>query len=76
MQRRSSKVWLAEHFLHFGWALLGQECDCGHNRFNWLARLIGEGKWTDDLEPANLSTRLKYNVGNGLVQLHNRMMAR
>ena len=24
--------------LHFGWALFGQECDCGHNLFNWLAR--------------------------------------
>lgn len=68
------RAWIAEHLLHIGWALFGQECDCGHNRFNHLARWIGEGKWTDDLEPADLRTKIKWHIGNALVGVHNRMM--
>lgn len=73
-RRRSPKVWLAEELLHFGWALFGQECDCGFNRFNWLARLIGEGRWDDEGEPADLRTDIKFRVGCAFVAAHARLM--
>lgn len=63
--------WFAGHLLHFGWAFLGQECDCGHNRFNWLARLIGDGQWDDDGEPSNRLTRIKFEIGHWFVMQHN-----
>lgn len=73
---RSSRVWFAEHLLHFGWACFGQECDCGADRFNWLASRIGEGKWSDDGEPENLWTRIKFNVGHTFVMAHGLLMQR
>lgn len=72
--RRTLAVWLAEHMLHFGWALFGQECGCGANRFNWLARIIGEGNWTDDLEPKDSWTKIKFHTGHSLVTAHNYLM--
>lgn len=75
-QRRTFRIWLAEHFLHLGWALFGQECDCGANRFNWLARMIGEGQWDDEGEPANHRTWIKHWCGAGLVGLHGSLMPR
>lgn len=70
------RIWLAEHLLHFGWALFGQECECGHNRFNWLARRMSEGNWTEDLEPADRWTRIKFEVGDFFVRAHGRLMPR
>lgn len=65
------REWLREHLLHLGWALFGQESDCEYSRFNWLARWIGEGQWTEDLEPANLRTAIKFHVGHALVTASN-----
>jgi len=31
---------LGKHLIHFGWAIWGQECDCGHTPFNGLARVM------------------------------------
>jgi hypothetical protein len=53
--------------LHLGWAFLGQECDCGHNPFNWLARLIGPGKFDDD-KPHGF-TRITYPIGSFFYRL-------
>ncbi len=75
-ERRTIRIWFAEHLLHFGWAWFGQECGCGHNRFNWLARRIGEGKWDDEGEPANLWTKVKFEVGSFFVQAHGSLMMR
>lgn len=72
--KRPLRIWLAEHLLHFGWALFGQECDCGHNRFNWLARLIGEGEWDDDGDAVNLKTKIKFHVGHAFVLAHGQLM--
>lgn len=68
------RIWFAEHLLHFGWAIFGQECDCGHNRFNWLARWIGEGNWTDEGEPADRWTKIKFEIGHWFVMAHARLM--
>lgn len=68
------RIWLADQFLHLGWAFFGQECFCEHNNFNWLARLIGEGQWTDDGDPANWFTKIKFEVGDYLVNVHNYLM--
>ena len=73
-EKRSARIWLAEHLLHMGWALFGQECNCGYNRFNWLARTIGHGTWTDDGEPATMWTKIKFEIGHALVSAHNRLM--
>lgn len=75
-ERRPFRIWLAEHLLHIGWAIFGQECDCGYNRFNWAARIMGEGQWTDDLEPANRWTAIKHRVGELFVSAHGRLMPR
>lgn len=72
--RRSFRIWLAEHLLHIGWAIMGQECHCGDNRFNWLARLQDEGQWTDDGEPANLWTSATLCVGEAFVNAYCRLM--
>lgn len=64
------REWIAEQFLHIGWALFGQESECDWNYFNWLARWIGEGQWTDDHEPANWRTKIKFEVGHALVMAH------
>lgn len=69
------RIWIAEMMLHFGWALFGQECNCGGNYFNCLARWMGEGNWTDDLEPADLWTSLKYHVGYAFVRAHARLIS-
>lgn len=71
---RTPKIWLAEHLLHIGWAVLGQECDCGCNRFNWFARLVGGGQWSEDAEPLNLRTRIKCGIGEALILAHNNLM--
>lgn len=65
------REWFREHLLHLGWALFGQECDCEHANFNWLARRLGEGQWTENLEPANLRTAVKFYVGHALVTVSN-----
>ena len=67
------REWLREQLLHLGWAFFGQESDCAYANFNWLARKIGEGQWTDDLEPANLRTAIKFQIGHCLVILSNRL---
>jgi hypothetical protein len=38
---RPPRIWLAEHLLHFGWAVFGQECDCGYNRFTLIGMMKG-----------------------------------
>ena len=67
------RIWLAEHLLHIGWAMMGQECACGYNRFNWLARLMGEGQWIDGREPATRWTAIKCWVGERLIDAHGRL---
>lgn len=67
------REWFREQLLHLGWAFFGQESDCECNRFNWLARKIGEGQWTDDLEPANLRTAVKFHIGHALVKASSRL---
>jgi hypothetical protein len=37
---------LGNQLTHFGWALWGQGCDCGHNPFNRLADCIDP--WIND----------------------------
>ena len=74
--RRSPRIWFAEHLLHFGWALFGQECDCGANRFNWLARHVDEGTWDDEGEPVTLWTKIKFNIGHAFVSAHGRIIPR
>lgn len=44
---------LSDFFTHLGWALWGQECNCGSNPFNWLAERLDPymndpNKWDDD----------------------------
>lgn len=44
---------LSDFFTHLGWALWGQECECGKNPFNWLAYHIlpwmdDPNKWNDE----------------------------
>ena len=68
------REWIAEQFLHLGWALFGQESECNYNYFNWLARVIGEGQWDNEGEPANLWTRIKHEIGHKLVLVHGRML--
>lgn len=68
------REWIAEQFLHLGWALFGQESECEWNYFNWLARVIGEGQWNDDGEPANWRTKIKFEVGHQLVLMHGRIL--
>lgn len=70
------REWLREQLLHFGWAFFGQECDCPYGRFNWLARKIGEGQWTAELEPANWRTAIKFQIGQALVSISNRLWRR
>lgn len=65
------REWFREQLLHLGWAFFGQESDCAYNHFNWLARKIGEGQWTDDLEPANMWTAVKFHIGHTLVTVSN-----
>lgn len=69
-ERAPFYVWLADHLLHFGWAMFGQECECGDNRFNWLARRVHTGNWTNEGEPADLWTNIKWHIGNAFVSAH------
>ena len=39
---------LADFVQHLSWAVIGQECDCGHNPFNPLARFMDRHVNTDD----------------------------
>lgn len=73
-RRRSFRTWLAEHLLHIGWAIFGQECECGANRFNWAAKLIGEGDWTDDGEPSTVRTRVKFWLGSQFIDAYSWLM--
>lgn len=68
------REWIAEQFLHLGWACFGQESECKWNYFNWLARLIGKGQWDDEGEPANLWTAIKFKIGHSLVLVHGSML--
>lgn len=74
-EKLSVRECFGEYLLHLGWAFFGQESDCQYNRFNWLARKIGEGQWTDDLEPANIRTMIKYRIGHALVIISHRFLA-
>ena len=61
--------------LHAGWALMGQECDCGHfPNLNWLARTIGEGEWDDEHDrPISPVRRRVVALGSRLVRMGERV---
>ena len=42
------RQWLVDFIQHLAWAIIGQECDCGHNPFNALARFMDRHVNTDD----------------------------
>jgi hypothetical protein len=53
---------LADFFQHIAWALGGQQCDCGHNPFNGLARwcdkyVNAEGQWSEEFGPIGKTSR-------------------
>lgn len=60
---------VADLLLHLGWAFFGQECECGHNPFNWMARRIdGEAGWDDERDcPVGFRHKIKWHVGHRLV---------
>lgn len=74
IMKQSPRIWLAEHLLHLGWAFHGQKCECGFDKFNWLASVIGEGKWDANDEPADVWTRINFNICHALVSAHNSLM--
>ena len=45
---------LSDFVQHLGWAFLGQECDCGYNKFNAPGALDGQAGSTP---PASASER-------------------
>ena len=55
---------------HFAWALWGQQCDCGYNWFNRMARWFERQPWAsqfdDDLNPLNWQTKATWIVGSRL----------
>ena len=56
---------------HFAWAVMGQECDCGHNPFNRLARWFSKPVFEsygddDDMTPLNWQTKTTSFVGGRL----------
>ena len=58
---------------HFAWAVFGQECDCGHNPFNRLARWSAGRAWLscydDDLNALNWQTAAVFWLGSQLSDL-------
>jgi hypothetical protein len=59
---------------HLAWAFLGQECDCGHNPLNGLARWFAKPVFEsygddDDMTPLNWQTATTYWVGSRLCDL-------
>lgn len=69
--------YLSDFFTHLGWAFWGQECECGHNPFNWLARLTAPHmtdleNWNDRGEPTTRRGRLLYWVGERIYELGER----
>ncbi len=69
------REWIGTQMLHFGWALFGQECDCGDNHFNWLARQIdGNANWDDELnEPVGFWYKVRWNIGHAFVLASSRV---
>lgn len=61
---------LGDLIQHFAWAVFGQECDCGHNPFNRLARWSASRAWLscydDELEPLNWQTAAAFWLGSRL----------
>ena len=55
---------IGEFLIHLGWAIWGQECDCGHNPFNGLARFIA--RFLPDRESEEMSRfeRATWHVGD------------
>ena len=55
--------------LHAGWALMGQECDCGGwPNLNALARAVGASEWDHERDrPARASRRAMACVGSKLL---------
>tara|TARA_R110002051_G_scaffold30471_1_gene70487 strand:+ start:486 stop:695 length:210 start_codon:yes stop_codon:yes gene_type:complete len=41
---------IANGLLHLGWAFWGQPCDCGHNSFNAIAKML-EGSKVVEYKP-------------------------
>ena len=57
---------------HLAWAILGQQCDCGHNPFNRLARWFDRPvfeSYGDDMTPLNWQTATTYWLGSRLCDL-------
>ena len=54
---------------HFAWAVMGQQCDCGHNPFNRLARWFNRPSfeaYDDELNALNWQTKMTFFVGGRL----------
>lgn len=54
--------------LHFGWALFGQECNCGN--FNWLARMMPEDT---EMDEADIEASWRFKAGSFFVDLSNKL---
>jgi len=62
---------------HAGWACVGQECDCGHNPFNGLAKRVdpwmnGADNWVETdgaFAPRGVLRKALYAVGSALMKL-------
>lgn len=69
---------LGDFFLHLGWALMGQGCDCGHNPFNRLAgfmdKRVNRPELWDDLEPKPWWLKGLAFVSERLMALGNRLL--
>ena len=57
---------------HLAWAIIGQECDCGHNPFNRLARWFSKSvfeSYDDNMNALNWQTKTTFFVGSRLSDL-------
>jgi len=66
---------IGDFLCHFGWAIWGQECDCGYNPFNRLARFMQrypDGDWDWPEGPHGRDWWIYY-TGNFFVELGTNM---
>jgi hypothetical protein len=57
--------------LHLGWAIYGQECDCGTPpSFNWLAKLMPEDDM--DLSDEAFERSIRFKIGSFFIDLSNK----
>ena len=69
--KRAILSFIGNGSLHLGWAIYGQECDCGTSpSFNWLARQMPKDDPNAGLEVMENSVRFK--LGSYFVDLSNK----